>query len=176
MSRAPDDQNCTDCALTTTPRRTFVRDISLAALGALLVAGMPPELLAMRPRDTRALWRAGSTDPRYPIPTEDGIEIDRDQEVILVRWTGDLMAFNLSCPHQRAVLRWDEDKHQFRCPKHKSRYEPDGAYISGRATRSMDRFSLTRDGDHVVVHVDQMHKDDEDHPGWAGAVIHLQGA
>jgi hypothetical protein len=35
----------------------------------------------------------------------------------------------------------------------------------------MDRFSVTRVGDKVVVDVNAMHKQDEDPTGWAAAVI-----
>ena len=37
----------------------------------------------------------------------------------------------------------------------------------------MDRFSLTRQGDQVVVDVGAMHKQDADSAGWEAAVVHL---
>ena len=112
-------------------------------------------------------------NPSYPIPAEDGVQIDRDNQVILVRWQGSIYAFNLSCPHQNTALRWNAADGQFQCPKHHSKYRPDGTFISGRATRSMDRFSLSRSGNEVVVNVESMHKDDADHTGWAASVVTL---
>jgi nitrite reductase/ring-hydroxylating ferredoxin subunit len=126
----------------------------------------------MTPSPTRARERIGG-NPSYPIPAQDGVQIDRDQEVILVRWQGAVYAFNLSCPHQRTALRWNQGATQFQCPKHHSKYRPDGAFVSGRATRGMDRFSITRAGDQVVVDVGAMHKEDQDQAGWDAAVLHL---
>jgi hypothetical protein len=37
----------------------------------------------------------------------------------------------------------------------------------------MDRLSITRSGDTVVVDVSAMHKDDADHAGWTAAVVTL---
>jgi nitrite reductase/ring-hydroxylating ferredoxin subunit len=126
----------------------------------------------MTPMPTRAR-RMLAGNPSYPIPAADGVQIDRDQEVILVRWQGAVYAFNLSCPHQRTALRWNEGDSQFQCPKHHSKYRPDGTFVSGRATRGMDRFSVSRSGDEVVVDVGAMHKEDQDEAGWTAAVVRL---
>jgi Rieske Fe-S protein len=126
--------------------------------------------LAMTPSPVRA--RFGADDnPTYPIPAADGVQIDRDNQVILVRWQGAIYAFNLSCPHQNTALRWNAGDSQFQCPKHHSKYQPDGTFVSGRATRGMDRFTITRSGDNVVVDVDAMHKEDKDPAGWAAAML-----
>ena len=58
-----------------------------------------------------------------------------------MRFQGVVYAFNLSCPHQNTALKWQPDDQRFQCPKHKSRYQPDGTFISGRATRGMDRLA-----------------------------------
>ncbi len=164
--------SCEGCALVP-PRRAFFRDLGLAAMGALLMAGMPAELAAaFEPREVVALRRFGG-DPSYPVPAADGVQIDKTNQVILVRWQNAVMAFNLSCPHQNTALRWTERKGEFTCPKHKSRYQPDGTFIAGRATRNMDRFSLTHVGTGIVVHVDAMHKSDDDKSGWASSVVRL---
>jgi len=142
-------------------RRRFIG----TALGFAFAAALPARLL-------HALDRRGA-EQRYAIPAGDSVSIDADNGVILVRWEGKVYAFNLACPHQRTALRWQEDEHRFQCPKHKSRYQPDGTFISGRATRSMDRLALRRDGDAVMVDLDRMFKQDEDQAGWNGAVVAL---
>jgi Rieske Fe-S protein len=109
----------------------------------------------------------------YAIPATDGAQIDRDQQVIVVRWQDAVYAFDLACPHQHAALRWDDTDHRFQCPKHHSQYQPDGVFITGRATRGMDRFSVRRDGSKVVVDVNAIHKQDEDPWGWNAAVVKL---
>lgn len=127
----------------------------------------------MTPQPARAQRVLAGGNPTYPIPATDGVQIDRDQQVILVRWQGAVYAFNLSCPHQRTALRWNEGDAQFQCPKHHSKYRPDGTFVSGRATRGMDRFSMTRSGDEIVVDVGAMHKEDQDQAGWDASVLHL---
>ena len=62
---------------------------------------------------------------------------------------------------------------RFQCPKHKSKYQPDGEFISGRATRGMDRFSIRRAGETVVVDLAVLHKQDTDAAGWNAALVTL---
>ncbi len=40
-------------------------------------------------------------------------------------------------------------------------------------TRNMDRFSLTKTGNDVVVHVDHMHKSDGDRSGWSASALQV---
>jgi Rieske Fe-S protein len=136
------------------------------AVGIAAASGLPLRLL-------HGLRRAAG-EVRYPVPTGDSVSIDGDNEVILVRWTGRAYAFNLACPHQNTALRWQEGERRFQCPKHKSRYRPDGNFISGRATRGMDRLELRREGDELVVNTDRVFKQDEDAAGWEGAVTLLE--
>jgi nitrite reductase/ring-hydroxylating ferredoxin subunit len=163
---------CDGCELSL-DRRRFLQGVGFASLAVLAGLGVPRGVaLAMTPVPTRAR-RLLAGNPTYPIPAADGVQIDHDQEVILVRWQGAIYAFNLSCPHQRTALRWNEGAGQFQCPKHHSKYRPDGTFVSGRATRGMDRFSMTRAGNEVVVDVSAMHKEDHDQAGWDTAVLHV---
>jgi nitrite reductase/ring-hydroxylating ferredoxin subunit len=111
------------------------------------------------------------TEHSYPLPQQDGATIDRDAEVIIVRYQGKVYAFSLSCPHQHTALRWEPDNNRFQCPKHHSKYQPDGTFISGRATRSMDRFALRRDGGNVVVDLDKLYREDRDADDWKAALL-----
>jgi nitrite reductase/ring-hydroxylating ferredoxin subunit len=113
----------------------------------------------------------GNAGLTYAIPAADGVQIDKDNEVILVRWTGAVYAFNLSCPHQHTPLRWNDSVKEFQCPKHKSKYKPTGDFISGRATRSMDRFAVQRSGNNILVNVDEMYEEDEQNAQWKAAFI-----
>ena len=159
---------CEGCEL---GRRAFLRDAAGAVAAAFLVLGarraeaaaLPVALV--RPLATRGRERT------YPLPTADGATIDRDAEVILVRWQGNAYAFALSCPHQNTALRWIERDARFQCPKHKSKYTPDGRFISGRATRGMDRYGIRRAAATVVVNLDVLHQQDKDPAGWSAAVV-----
>lgn len=108
---------------------------------------------------------------RYTLPTADGANIDRQAQVILVRYRNEVFAFALSCPHENAAVKWLPKDQRFQCTKHDSRYQPDGLHTAGRATRNMDRFAIHRDGDSVVVDLQHWFQSDKDPAGWKAAAI-----
>ncbi len=139
---------------------------------AVLVAG-----LGLTIRDVEALPAVSggsgqaAGEKRYPIPPTDSVNIDREQALILVRQQGKVFALSLACPHQQAAVRWLPEDHRFQCTKHDSKYQPDGVYTSGRATRNMDRFPIRRDGEAVIVNVNLVFRSDQDPGGWASAIV-----
>ncbi|MGA9836812.1 MAG: Rieske (2Fe-2S) protein [Gemmatimonadaceae bacterium] len=140
---------------------------SLAALSAA-----PVSAAALETRFIRALGSRG-TLKTYAIPAADGVNIDRDESVIVARYQGKVFAFSLACPHQNTALRWEADDQEFRCPKHHSTYTPDGVFIDGRATRSMDRFAVQRSDANLVVDLDTLYREDDDPDLWKAAFIAL---
>ena len=171
LSDRPAPRACEGCDLV--ERRAFLREgaVMLAGVVAAL-GGSPARAAVLSVRFGRAVGRAGD-EITYPIPAEDGAQIDHDNQVIVVRYQGKAFAFNLACPHQNTALRWQAEDNQFQCPRHHSRYRPDGVFISGRATRGMDRFALRKDGGNLVVNVAQFFKQDEDGPKWDAAFVTL---
>lgn len=163
--------DCTSCPISTN-RRAFVRDAAIGVAGVLATLGLSRSAAALPVSMINALNRAAD-NVTYLIPAKDGVEIDKDNEVILVRWQNAVYAFNLSCPHQRTALRWNEAAKQFQCPKHKSKYTPVGDFISGRATRGMDRLAIKRQGNAVVVNVDEMYQEDDNEAQWKTALVKL---
>jgi nitrite reductase/ring-hydroxylating ferredoxin subunit len=153
-------------------RRDFLRDalasVALAVgalgLGAGRIEGMTPGVVS---------GIGGRADKIYPIPAADGVAIDKTESVIIARFDGRVYAFSLACPHQNTALRWDKSNERFQCPKHRSRYKPDGVFIDGRATRGMDRFAVKRDGENVAVNLDALYREDENAAQWASAVVIL---
>jgi nitrite reductase/ring-hydroxylating ferredoxin subunit len=115
--------------------------------------------------------RGDRAERRYLIPAADSVNIDHAAQVIVVRAAGHAYAFNLACPHEHAAVKWVANDHRFQCTKHDSRYQADGVHIAGRATRNMDRFSVGRDGEELVVDVNHWFRSDLDPAGWAAAMI-----
>ncbi len=167
-SPMPPDTPCASCGGPSS-RRDFLRE---AASLVACAAAAPGDGLRFPIRLTAAL-RLLDGEAVYPIPPQDGATIDRDREVILVRYQDRIYAFGLSCPHQSTPLRWQEERQQFQCPKHKSTFQLDGAFVAGRATRSMDRYPLRRDGDTVVVDLSALLQEDRDRERWVDAVVQL---
>lgn len=154
-------------------RRDFLKEIAALAAAAVAAAGVPGTVAAAMPVFASRGSPIGGQAVSYPIPSADGVEIDKKHEVILVRHGGAVYAFALACPHQNTALRFNDGDARFQCPKHKSRYQVDGTFISGRATRNMDRLPIRRDGPAVVVDVGKVFKSDDDLAGWRGAVVRL---
>ena len=161
--------DCEGCSIGP-DRRDFLRSAAVLAITAFGLS------LPIRSATAKVLSSAvgGKKTLSYPVPATDGAEIDRDNEVILVRYQNEVYAFNLSCPHQNTALRWNEDSMRFQCPKHHSQYQPDGEFITGRATRNMDRLAIRRDASNtIIVDPDTMYRSDEDAADWKAAVIKL---
>lgn len=165
-----DAGECRGCALHT-DRRGFLREAIAAATAALASLGAARSAAAQLPIAFVEALRRIDGSRVYALPEADGVNIDRDAEVILVRWQGAIYAFNLSCPHQRTALRWNDESHRFQCPKHHSQYTPTGEFITGRATRGMDRFAIRREAGGVVVDTDTLIKQDEDAARWRTAFV-----
>ena len=110
-------------------------------------------------------------DHQYPWPAADGVTIDHKEQVIIVRYKGQVFAFNLSCPHENTALKWLQKDMRFQCPKHDSKYQPNGTFMSGRATRNMDRLAIRRDGASLLVDLSHIIKSDTDPSGWAAAIL-----
>jgi Rieske Fe-S protein len=152
-------------------RRAFLREAAGAALAALAALSLDPrEAVALPIALGRALSVVGPT-ATYAPPTADGVTIDKDNDVILVRWKGAVYAFALSCPHQNTALRWREGDSEFQCPKHKSRYKPDGTFVSGKATRNMDRHPIRRVKKQLVVDTATLLRNDKQAAAWAAAKV-----
>lgn len=132
-----------------------------------MIAGLG--LAALPVRFVDGIEAAGAQ--QYPFPAADGVTIDRKQQVIIVRTQGHVYAFNLSCPHENTALKWLPKDNRFQCPKHESKYQPNGTFMSGRATRNMDRLQIRRDGDALFVDLSHIIKSDADPAAWAAATI-----
>jgi Rieske Fe-S protein len=170
---APLHDPCAGCAAI--PRRDFFRDAGLFAAGVLVALGAAPARAFAMPIEFVSSMRGGREDKTYPIPAQDGVQIDKGAEAMLTRWQGKVYAFALACPHQNTALHWQDKDAQFECPKHHSRFDPQGNYIkdSGRATRGLDRMAIRKDGNNVVVNLDKVFQQDDDEAEWKAAFVSL---
>jgi len=157
-----------DHRLTCTSRRGFLQAACFSFTAAAL--GLSSD-------DARALPVSfvdgvpAGDEHRYPLPAADGVTIDRKEQVIIVRYQGHLYGFNLSCPHENTALKWLPKDMRFQCPKHESKYQPNGTFMSGRATRNMGRLAIRREGDALYVDLSHIIKSDVDPAAWAAASL-----
>ena len=164
--KTTDGNECGGCALGS--RRKFLGRVSgvlaatamceawVAALGATGITEVAGE-------------RAGQTTITYPVPAGDGVSIDKKEQLILVRFQQKIFVFPLACPHENTALRWRQGDLRFQCPRHDSKYKPDGTFMDGRATRNMDRYGVSRNGASVVVDLTKLYQSDTQAAQWAAA-------
>ena len=165
-----DGTECGGCELA--DRRRFLTQAAAMVVGAMVGLGMNAERAVAMPLGFLTGARApNGKDVSFPIPTADGATIDRDNDLILARYQGKVYAFGLACPHQNTALRWLAAEGRFQCPKHKSKYAPDGTFLSGRATRSMDRYAVRKEGSNIVVNIDTLYEQDKQKQEWESAFV-----
>jgi len=152
-------------------RRRALGTISAAALAAMAGVALRSGAAEAYPVGAATGAPAGPGERAYPEPAADGVTIDRDGQVILVRFQGRVYAFALACPHENTALRWRERDVRFQCPRHESQYKPDGTFIQGRATRNMDRFAVRKDGGSVIVDTNRLFRSDQQASDWAAASV-----
>jgi nitrite reductase/ring-hydroxylating ferredoxin subunit len=173
MRRACSDCPDADCRTDATPRRAFLaRGIAVVTL-ALTGTGLDLDDALALPVAFAAGAPTAGTERAFAIPAADGVVIDRAAQVIVVRYQNRVYAFALSCPHQNTALKWLAKDGRFQCPKHDSKYRPDGTFLEGRATRNMDRFAVRRDNATLIVDLAKWFQSDRDAAGWAGAHLEL---
>lgn len=151
-------------------RRAFLRQsgcglLTLALLGLGESAGALPV--------TTVEATGTDTERRYPIPSTDGVSIDRRTQIILVRYANHVYAMALACPHENAAVKWINKDRRFQCSKHDSQYTPEGIYTTGHATRNLDRFPVRREQNEVVVTIDRVYRSDHNLTAWTSAGVAL---
>jgi len=154
-------------------RRRVLGGVSAAVVAAMAGVELWPGTAAALPLLEAGGTQTGPSEYSYPLPAADGVTIDRDAQLILVRFQQRVYVFNLACPHENTALRWKARDGRFQCPRHESQYQPDGSFISGRATRNMDRFALVRAGDSLRVSIDRLLRSDQQPAEWAAASLSL---
>lgn len=152
-------------------RRSFLRASTCIGGAIAAVALLPADLRALPIHMIDGTPVGSGAERAFPMPAADSVNIDREISMILVRAQGHVYAFALSCPHEHAAVKWVDKEGRFACTKHDSKYLPDGKYISGRATRNMDRFPIRKEGGTVILNLDAVYRSDLDAAGWAAAEV-----
>lgn len=68
------------------------------------------------------------------------------------RW----LALYQRCTHLGTPVAFRNDCTSFKCPSHGAHFHCDGEYLDGPAPRSMDRFPLSFNNDHLLVDTSQL--------------------
>jgi nitrite reductase/ring-hydroxylating ferredoxin subunit len=165
---------CDDCGRC--DRRTFLAQACGFMTVAVAGLGLPGDRAVALPVIEVSGESGAVNEKVFPVPAADGVTLDRAAQVFIVRYQNRAYAFALSCPHQNTALKWLPKDGRFQCPKHDSKYKPDGTFIDGRATRNMDRYAMRRDNASLVVNLSSWFESDKNPSGWASASVDLASA
>ena len=171
-SKANGEESDCNCSHLEPSRRDFLCRTSYLAFAALVAAGIEPDECHLFPVGIVSAYAEGA-ECSYDLPSSDGVSIDSGNDVILVRNSNRVYAFSLACPHENTALRWRLQDSRFQCPRHQSKYHPDGTFMSGRATRNMDRFALRLEGRKIVVDLNKLYRSDQQRSDWESAAVTL---
>lgn len=75
----------------------------------------------------------------------------REGRLWLVNANNRFFALSQKCPHLGCRVPFCDSSGRFECPCHGSVYDIGGEWIHGPAPRGMDRFTLSLDGDTIIV-------------------------
>ena len=176
MNSEINDANVFDCDTNAcskgqTSRREFLQTAGCFGAAIALLGLTSSDAAALPVAFTDGVQAGG--ERQYPIPPGDSVNVDRQAQLIVVRFNNHAYVFALSCPHQNNAVKWVAKDHRFQCTKHDSQYQPDGVYTAGRATRNLDRYAIRKAGDSLFVDLHRWFQSDKDPGGWAAATIAL---
>ena len=164
---------CLDCPVAM-GRRGFLRDVGLTVAAALIASGLRPHAaLASLVTEIKPVRSRGALRT-YSVPQADTILVDVDNDVIVARSRGKLYAFSRRCPHKGAALVWHESESRIFCPKHKARFDVEGAHVSGRRSRNLDRYAIRLAGRELIVDTDTLYQEDENLSDWRSAYVEVR--
>lgn len=86
------------------------------------------------------------------LKSEGGWMVISQGSVIVVNIDGSrIRAFTDVCPHQSCRTNWQYNNQRFICTCHNSIFENTGQFVSGPAGRDLNEFSVSRNGNIVVI-------------------------
>lgn len=154
-------------------RRAFLRHSAGAVAAALLAMGLTPDAAVAAVAQELAAIGTSGVERTYALPARDGVWIDTASSLALARVGSMVLAFSLECPHRGRQLEWLAGEQRFYCPKHKARFDANGAHASGRRTTDLDRFALRVAQGRVIVSLDQPLSVDTDKAAWEAAILRV---
>lgn len=74
-----------------------------------------------------------------------------DENVLIVRWDGRIRAFTSVCTHEGCARDWVFGRGVFTCTCHTSKFDYNGEVVAGPATKNLAEFSVTQEGDRLLI-------------------------
>ncbi len=115
-------------------RRNFLKILTLGSFAVLGLASL------------RSLFHLTSRPPRLVFIPSNELEKLKSgplfsEDYILVKVSGEILAFSRRCPHLGCKLNFDPVQNLISCPCHGSKFTLQGKYISGPAKKDLSRLN-----------------------------------
>src|SRR5579862_5437390 len=83
----------------------------------------------------------------------DGWRMFQEKATAWVVSSGDgkVEAYSPQCTHLGCAYHWEEERNQFVCPCHASRFSIDGRVLGGPAARPLDRYVVSVENSKVMI-------------------------
>lgn len=127
-------------------RRGFMR---LLGKGSVFLAFMVQLVAAARAFVPNVLYEPSRRFKiRKPKAYPQGVTFNADHRLFVCRVENDFHVISAVCTHLGCTVQWREDKREFDCPCHGSRFSQDGTVIGGPAPRPLPWYpvALSPDG------------------------------
>jgi len=129
-------------------RRRFLQTL---ALGAALP--IVPRLLGCGAG--KAYDATGTGEVRVPLamlPVGGRLHVTLDGDTVeLTRREDEIVARSMVCTHQGCEVEWVNEENAYVCPCHEGKFNAQGDPIYGSPRRPLKLFSVTREGNELVV-------------------------
>ena len=79
---------------------------------------------------------------RQPKDYPQGVTFDPDHRLFVVRAEDDFHVVSAVCTHLGCTVQWKQDRNEFACPCHGSRFHADGGNFAGPAPRPLAWYAV----------------------------------
>lgn len=125
-------------------RREFLRNVSLAATGAMLTGGLhscaEPEDAEMLVGSLAQLRESGFLSPKF-----------NKKRIFTTELEGEIVTFSMVCRHKRCTVDWVPEASEFQCPCHEGVYDAQGKVLDGPPPGPLFRFKTEVRGEEIWV-------------------------
>ncbi|HEY2386487.1 MAG TPA: Rieske 2Fe-2S domain-containing protein [Candidatus Binatia bacterium] len=80
---------------------------------------------------------------RRPKDYPQGVTFDPDHRLFLIREQDAIYALSAVCTHLGCTVQWKQDRSEFACPCHGSKFQEDGTVVGGPAPRPLACYALS---------------------------------
>jgi len=91
------------------------------------------------------LFFSDNPDKKISLPLKninDGITHLKQSQIYIYKKDKQIILYDAHCTHMGCILNFNQEKQQFNCPCHKSRFDIDGTKLRGPAKRNLDKIAF----------------------------------